>query len=133
VAYFGVLALIGFWPSPVDETAQDLLSTVLFWLHSHGIPGWFNYWFVEASANFLLFIPVGILAVMVFPRNKWWQDALIGVTASGVMELGQFLFLDRRVSSPKDLVTNTAGTLVGILLAYALKKRLKKQQAQRHP
>jgi VanZ family protein len=132
-AFLGILALIGFWPSPVDEPVQGKLSAALEFLHDHGIPGWFNYVFVEAAANVVLFVPVGIVATLAFPDKPWWRIAALGLVVSGCMELGQQVFLSSRVASPLDLVTNTAGGVLGIALARALLRVLKRRQAQRLP
>jgi glycopeptide antibiotics resistance protein len=128
-----ILAFIGFWPSPVDEPVQGELSDVLNFLHSHGIPGWFNYAFVEAAANVVLFVPVGIVATLAFPDKRWWRNAAVGLVVSGCMELGQQLFLHSRVASPLDLATNTAGCLLGIALAQAVLRVIKRRQALRLP
>ncbi|WP_426996763.1 VanZ family protein [Pseudarthrobacter sp. N5] len=117
--YLAFLALIGFWPSPVDKPVQGTLSEILAWLHAHRIPHWFNYQFVEASANVLLFVPMGFAAALAFRENRWWQNALLGLLASSCMELGQSLFLDHRFASPLDLVTNTLGAVIGVVLAAA--------------
>jgi VanZ family protein len=132
-AFLAVLAFIGFWPSPVDKPVQGELSAVLDFLHECGIPVWFNYTFVEAAANVVLFVPVGIVATLAFPGNRWWRNAALGLVVSGCMELGQQLFLSSRVASPLDLVTNTAGGALGIGLAQAVLRVLKRRQAQRLP
>jgi glycopeptide antibiotics resistance protein len=132
-AFIAMLALIGFWPSPVDEPVQGELSAVLNFLHSHGIPGWFDYAFVEASANVVLFVPVGIVATLAFPDKRWWRNAAVGLVVSGCMELGQQLFLHSRVASLLNLVTNTAGCVIGIALAQAVLRVIKRRQAQRLP
>lgn len=129
--YFAALAVIGYWPTPVDEPASDALNAVFRWLHQHGVPRWFNYKLLEAGANVLLFVPVGALCVATFPRNTWLQNAAIGVMASAALELGQFLFLDRRDPSSRDLLTNTIGTVTGIVLVSALTWWVKRRQAQR--
>lgn len=116
------LAFIAFWPSPVDEPIQGLLARILRFLHHNGIPTWFNYRFVEASANMALFIPLGIVASLAFPKKHWWQIGAFCLLISGCMELGQLLFLHNRFASPVDLMTNTAGAVMGALLAaWALK------------
>jgi glycopeptide antibiotics resistance protein len=132
-AFLAILALVGFWPSPVDKPVQGELFAVLAFLHDHGIPGWFNYAFVEAAANVLLFVPVGIVATLAFPDLRWWRNTSLGLVVSGCMELGQHLFLHSRVASPVDLVTNTAGCVMGIALAQAVLQLFKRRQAQRLP
>ncbi|BCW72572.1 VanZ family protein [Arthrobacter sp. NicSoilB8] len=128
---FILLALIGFWPSPVDRPVQGEIARTLLWLHSHGIPRWINYAFVEATANVVLFIPVGIAATLAFPNRKWWQNAALGMLASACMELGQLLFLSSRFASPLDIITNTAGCVAGTLMAAATIRSVNDQQARR--
>jgi VanZ family protein len=130
VAMLIPLALIAFWPSPVDALVQGQLASVLNFLRGHGMPHWLNYEFVEAAANVVLFIPLGIVAVLAFAEKRWWHIGGFGVTVSGCIELGQLLFLHNRFASFLDLVTNTGGVVTGALLAAAVVKRL---QARRLP
>ena len=113
--FLAVLALVGFWPSPVDKPVQGEIAGFLFLIHSLGVPGWIGYGSVEASANVALFIPLGVLAALAFPGKPWWQIGALGLLVSGFMELGQLLFLHSRFPSPLDLATNTAGCLVCLL------------------
>ncbi len=108
-----LLAVIGFWPSPVDRPVQGLLAGALRNLHAHGVPGWVDYAFVEGAANVALFVPLGAAAVLAFPGRKWWQVATLGCLVSGCMELGQWLFLSQRYPSLADLALNTAGAAIG--------------------
>ncbi|MBT2596615.1 VanZ family protein [Arthrobacter sp. ISL-72] len=125
------LAIVGFWPSPVDKPVQGQLAATLFFLHWRGLPPWVNYSFVEASANVAMFVPLGIVAFLAFPRKQWWQVSAFGLLVSSCMELGQALFLHDRFASPLDLVTNTAGAVIGCLLAGKFLRFLKKRRAQR--
>ncbi|BCW55725.1 hypothetical protein StoSoilB19_30990 [Arthrobacter sp. StoSoilB19] len=111
------LALVAFWPSPVDKPVSGQLTAILHFLHGHGVPGWFNYKFVEASANVALFVPVGFVSRLASPEKRWWQIGAFGLLVSGCIELGQLLFLHDRFASPSDIVTNTSGALIGCLLA----------------
>ena len=111
------LALIAFWPTRVDQPVSGQLGTVLNFLHHHGIPRWFNYDFVERSANVGLFLPVGFVASMAFPTKKWWQIGAFGMLVSGCIELGQLLFLHSRFASPSDVMTNTSGAVIGAVVA----------------
>jgi VanZ family protein len=119
------LGLIAFWPNPVDAPVQGLLASVLNLLHAYGMPTWLNYKFVEASANVLLFVPLGVVALLSFTKRPWWQFGVFGLIVSSCMELGQLLFLHNRFASPLDLVTNTVGALIGAVLASSAVKRLK--------
>jgi glycopeptide antibiotics resistance protein len=119
------LAVIAFWPSPIDEPVQSELASILSFLHKHGIPRWSNYKFVEAAANVVLFIPLGIVASLAFPQRRWWQVGAFGLIVSGCMELGQLLFLNSRFASLQDIVTNTGGAVIGALLAIAALKELR--------
>lgn len=113
------LGMVAFWPNPIDQPVQGQLTGLLSFLHAHGIPAWLNYKFFEASANVVLFIPLGVIASLAFPSRHWGQIGLFGMIISGFMELGQLLFLHDRFASPLDLVTNTGGAVIGALLAAA--------------
>lgn len=117
------LALIAVWPAPVDFPVQGQLAGVLDFLHTHGIPVWFNYKFVEAAANVLLFVPMGFAASLAFVNKRWWHIGILGFLVSGCIELGQLLFLHSRFSSVQDVVTNTSGAVIGALLAVLVLKR----------
>jgi glycopeptide antibiotics resistance protein len=127
------LALVAFWPSPVDQPVQGELAGFLIVIHALGMPGWVNYSFIEATANVLLFVPVGVLSSQAFPGKRLWQLGAFGLVVSGCMELGQQLFLHDRFASPSDLVTNTVGTVIGALAARAGVRELKRRQAQHQP
>ncbi|MCT9625596.1 VanZ family protein [Pseudarthrobacter equi] len=118
------LTLIAFWPTPVDRPVQGLLTDVLESLHRLGFPRWINYNFAEASANVVLFIPVGFVSALSYPQKRWWQIGALGLLVSGCIELGQLLFLHDRFASSTDMVTNTSGAVIGALLAVASVKVL---------
>lgn len=117
------LGIIAFWPSPIDATIQGQLASMLKFLHAHGIPAWLSYQFIEASANIILFIPLGVVAGLAYSEKRWWQIAAFGLIVSGCMELGQLLFLHNRLASPLDVATNTGGAVIGALLAAGALKR----------
>ena len=123
--FLAVLALIGFWPSPVDQPVQGQVAGFLFLIHALGVPAWVGYGFIEASANVALFVPLGALAALALPGRPWWQIGGFGLLVSGFMELGQLLFLSSRYPSALDLATNTAGCVLGFsLVAFVLRPRI---------
>ncbi|WP_436066134.1 VanZ family protein [Arthrobacter sp. LjRoot14] len=125
------LALVAFWPSPVDKPVQGELAGFVFLIHVLGIPRWVNYSLIDATANVVLFVPVGLVASQAFPNRGIWQLGAFGLMVSGCMELGQQLFLHDRFASPLDLVTNTAGCVIGALAARVGVRELKRRQAHR--
>ena len=128
-SYIVGLAVVGFWPTPVDQPIYGELAAVLRYLHEVGVPRWFDYHVVEASPNVAMFIPFGFLTRMALPAKAWWQVAGIGLLASTCMELGQLLFLTARFSSLLDVVTNTLGAVIGIASARLLLRSTAQQAA----
>lgn len=120
--YLVILTFIAFWPSPVDKPVASDLAVLLDFLHRRGVPEWLNYGFVEAFANVLLFAPAGLLLALTLPRKRWWQLLALGTAVSGTAELGQSLFLPHRFSSWQDILMNTLGVGVGLLLAALIKR-----------
>lgn len=119
-AYFLALCLIAFWPTPVDRGAAGTISSILARLHAHGVPDWVNYQLVEFTANIALFVPVGLLGVVLVGANQWWWAVAAGFGVSCLIELGQLVFLPGRFPTLPDVVANTAGAVFGALLAVLL-------------
>ena len=119
-AYLVTLAAIAFWPSPVDRGAHRPITSILARLHAHGMPGWIDYGLVEFTANIVLFVPVGLLGVVLLGSARWWVAVLAGFAASGLIELGQLVFLPARYATVMDVLANTSGAALGALLALLL-------------
>lgn len=116
--YGALVAIIGFFPTPVDRDATPLIRTVLAKLHGHGVPEWFDYHFVEFAANIGLFVPFGVLAVFATGRRWVVLAVLAGAGASVVIELGQAWLLPERFPSALDVLANTIGTIIGVAIGY---------------
>ena len=114
VAYLLVLAMIAFWPTPVDRPVSGSLGSVIAWLHAHGMPSFIGYNKIEFSANILLFTPFGYIAAAW--TGKWWHALSAGLAASCIIELGQALILPNRVASLLDILANTMGAVLGALI-----------------
>ncbi|TFD45845.1 VanZ family protein [Cryobacterium frigoriphilum] len=117
VLYVVALALIAFWPTPVDRAGHDALQRGLAWLQEHGAPGWLTYGMVEFASNIVLFIPAGLLVVVLAGARFWWLGPLGGLLGSAAIELGQLVLLPARTASPRDIVANTSGAVIGSILA----------------
>ncbi len=121
-AYLVALALIVFWPTPVDKPAAGFLDQTISWLHHHGMPKFVGYAQIEFSSNILLFVPMGVIASV--RLKSVWLSVGIGFLASCIIELSQALFLSARVPSVLDVVANTLGAAVGAGIYFLAHRRL---------
>ncbi|MGR0220632.1 VanZ family protein [Agromyces sp. ZXT2-6] len=117
--YAAGLGVVGFYPSPIDREASP---AVWWWIRSVRRVGfeWYSYEILEFSANVLLFVPFGLLAVFALGRRFWWLALALGVAASVVIETGQELFLPERMPSTSDVVANALGTTLGVIVGWLL-------------
>ena len=77
---------------------------------------------VDVLLNILLFIPFGFGLGSKLLRSKSWKTALVYTTLAGTLfsygiELAQ-LYIPARDSGWNDVITNTAGSFVGFLIAW---------------
>jgi VanZ family protein len=128
----GVL-LVGYLPSRVDGGVEPAVRRVLAWLQGLGAPEWVNYDFADFIANIGFFVPIGLVAALLLPWRAWWASIPIGAALSGLLELGQLLFLPERFASWTDVAANTAGTVVGALIGAAIRAaRMRRAGTARH-
>jgi glycopeptide antibiotics resistance protein len=118
--YLVALALIALWPTPVDRGASGTITRVLARLHAYGVPDWVNYALIEYTANIALFLPVGLLGVVLIGANRWWLAVAAGFALSCIIEASQLVFRPSRVATMLDIMANTTGTVLGALLAVLL-------------
>ncbi|WP_312180576.1 VanZ family protein [Arthrobacter sp.] len=128
--YFGALSAIVFAPSPVDRGgAGAALQRFLDLLHTAGIPRWVDYGLVEAAANVVLFVPLGLL-VGAWLSPRWtWLAALAGFCLSAGVETGQALLLPERFATPQDVMANTLGAALGTVAVYAFNTGRKRPES----
>jgi VanZ family protein len=106
------LALIALWPVPVDSGAGGLLRRV-----TRVLPA-LTYARIEFSANILLFVPLGVLLMLILRRRYLILPIAIATTVA--IECSQGLLLDKRTPSLLDIIANTAGACVGMLIVAAV-------------
>lgn len=121
--YIGVLALVVFWPSPVDEGSAGTLKIILRKLHSVGVPGWINYGFVETIANVVMFVPFGVIGAAWLDRDRTWLAAVAGIAVSCTIEAAQALLLPNRYATIYDVTANSLGAALGCIAVYAWRSR----------
>ncbi|SIN79297.1 VanZ family protein [Agromyces cerinus] len=77
----------------------------------------------EVIANIVLFIPFGLYLGLLAPTWPWWKAACAIAGASLALEVAQYA-LSVGSSDVTDLITNTAGGLIGLILLAVVRRRL---------
>ena len=111
-----VVAFITFSPGPPDPAGQQALRNFLHYAHLHGMPWWISFNKIEFGANILMFIPIGLFGALALPKPRWLilPAAIMGSLA---IEITQASGLPQRVGTPRDVIANSLGALIGYLLA----------------
>lgn len=106
--YAVTLTAIALWPVPVDSGASGFLRRV------ERVLPMLTYSRVEFASNILLFVPLGLLLMLILRRRYLILPIAIVVTVG--IESAQGLLLDRRTPSMLDIIANTAGACLGMLI-----------------
>lgn len=119
VVYLGVVAWVTLGPQPLDNQAQGVLFRALRVLGRHTSTDWITYSRVEFSANIAMFVPIGVFLLLLLGRRQWWLAIVLGFLMTVSIELAQ-LYIPGRVSDVRDVISNTTGATIGVLLALVL-------------
>lgn len=106
--YVLVLAVIAFWPTPVDAGVAPVIDVLSRRLPAITRPR------VEFAANVALFVPFGVLLPLIL-RGAKELVLPIALVATVTIECTQALVLQARVPSVLDIVANVTGASVGML------------------
>lgn len=104
------LAMVAFWPVPVDRPVSALVQAL-----GKLLPV-FTYQRVEFLANIALFAPLGVLLALWTPKSLRYLVMPIGFVVSVLVEGFQALLLPARTPSLYDILANTAGACLGLIL-----------------
>lgn len=117
-AYLFFWALVSFYPSPVDSVGfiPNLMANILNFTGYLGLSSVINYSFLEAFANVLFYLPLGLLLGLSLYRLPYWQLLYFVFAISLGAETMQGIFISRRVSSWLDVWHNLIGATLGLLL-----------------
>ena len=131
-AYLVVLALIAYWPTPVDRGVDGQLFGVIHWLRARGITV-ITYDRVEFAANVALFVPFGLLLAGLFRRGRRWIAFLLCVAGSAAIEVGQAVFLPGRFASLADVAANSIGGGIGVLVIVIVARATRSGRSGERP
>jgi glycopeptide antibiotics resistance protein len=119
LAYLAFVAWVTLGPQPLDRSNNGWLLRALAFFSRHDATDWITYDRVEFAANIGMFVPVGVLLLLLFGRRLWWFAIVVGIMLTCSIEFTQ-QFLPTRYPDVRDLVANTGGTIIGVLFALVL-------------
>ena len=132
LGYLAVVGWVTLGPQPLDDHAEGLLYQALRLFRRHASTEWITYDRVEFTANIFMFLPIGLFLLLLFGRRQWWLAIAVGFVMTVSIETAQ-LFIPGRVSDLRDVVSNTIGAtlgvLIGLVLTAAKARRLRREKS----
>ncbi|MBK4347577.1 VanZ family protein [Lacisediminihabitans changchengi] len=119
IGYLGVVGWVTLGPQPLDAAGNRALFRLLRFFGSHESTEWITYDRVQFIANIGMFVPIGLLFLLVLGRRRWWLAIAAGVLATVAIELAQ-RGIPGRVSDPNDVLANSLGTAIGVIAALVI-------------
>ncbi len=68
--------------------------------------------------SFLLFVPVGILLVLLLGRRRWWVAIWFGVLGAAWVEAAQTIWMPVGYASAWDVVWASSGVVAGVVVVW---------------
>lgn len=130
IAYGLAVAVVVFWPTPVDRGFDLQLLRFAAMVRANGML-WLTYEHVEFAGNVLLFVPIGIGLTLVLPPALHWLVPLAGLASSAVIELVQAVALPDRFGGPVDVLANTLGAALGWAGALAVRSIVERSRREK--
>ena len=124
LGYLLALALLVLWPGE-DHAGGGVVMFFARIIAGWGAPLQATFLTLEFLANIVLFVPFGLLvplAIGSVRAGTLWLTVLAGFALTVVIEWVQGLF-EGRVSDPRDVVANSLGTVLGVLLLVLFTSR----------
>lgn len=119
LAYLAVVAWVTLGPQPDFGAKNSAVMRVLDVLWEHPATQWVTYDGVEFTANIAMFLPIGLFFLLLFGRRRWWLAIGIPFLMTLSIETAQ-IWIPGRVSDIRDVISNTTGAIIGVLLGLAI-------------
>lgn len=120
--YVAGILLLTLSPQPVQRRMPVLLDLVVRFVHDELGWSWLGFNRLEFLANVLVFVPIGILAFMLFRERLILLAFAAGPVLSVGVEIAQEMLLPHRVSTVVDVFANSVGATAGVLLAWGISR-----------
>ena len=119
--YASIVIMATMWPTPLDQGYEASINKLFAVLYRNGVPLWFGYDKLEFTANIMMFVPLGFLVALLLPARVWWLALLICPAMSIAIEVTQAVALSARFATVIDVISNSLGAVIGILIAVILR------------
>lgn len=119
--FLAVVLVVLLWPAQPQQNLASALNRLVGFLHSSGVPAWFDLPALEFTANIAMFVPLGFLVALALPRRAFWLGLLLLPAFSGILEFSQGWFIPQRLGTLSDVLANTIGGYLGMALAAGLR------------
>ncbi len=127
--YLGAVGYITLGPQPPVGGKDGIVMVVLRILWEHPATDWITYSGVEFTANIAMFFPIRLFFLLLLRRRTWWLAMVIPFLMTVGIETAQ-IWIPGRVSDIRDVISNTVGAIVGVLLGLAITApRARREQA----
>ena len=111
--YAVALGLVVWLPASEASKATGVVFAIAKWVSElAGIDPTTTSTVLEFLANIVLFVPLGLLVAVAWPRLRPWRVVLLGFAVSFTIELVQTL-LPSRFPTISDVIANTVGAALG--------------------
>ncbi|GAB2468590.1 VanZ family protein [Xylanimonas ulmi] len=132
VVYLAAVLTLTMWPQLEDTSVPGWADATIEALARVGIH--VDVTFLEAASNLVMFLPFGVLGLVLVAhaRRSWGAGTLVlavagaGFALSTLIETTQ-LAIPGRVSTLQDVALNTGGALVGAAAAEAVRSALRRR------
>lgn len=121
VLYLMAVGWMTLRPSVYGHTTSEVLWRLLDEFSAHAATQWITFSVVESVSNALMFVPLGFLLALFFPKRLFVVAIGLCLALSWGIEWFQGEFLPTRVSDPADIVHNTLGGAIGVGVALVLR------------
>lgn len=118
VAYLVLVGWLTFSPQDLDSRDGPLWQLAIFF-ERFDATSWLDFNTLEFLANIAMFVPIGLFFLLLVGRRRWWVAVILGVLVTVIIESVQY-FLPSRVSDPRDLLSNSLGAFIGVILALVV-------------
>ncbi|MCH1884312.1 VanZ family protein [Agrococcus sp. ARC_14] len=126
-----VVALLTLWPSHLLLRVKPRVLSGLEWLHAREMFEWLYWTRLEVLANVAMFVPLALLLAFVLGARRWWVALGLSVAATVGIELTQH-FMPGRVASVQDIVANSLGAVIGVVLAVSIEGVVRAARRRSH-